>query len=257
MNLFVLAGTEDGRKLAMEFLKRGHDVLVSTLTDYGAEIAESQGLAVRYGALDEVQLKATLREQKSHALIDATHPYAQNIHSLAQRVSRESGIPYFRWERASGEYADHELLHFAKDLESAAHLASQLGKRIFLSTGSKNLRQWMEFPSLKECEVFVRVLPTAEVLKMCEEVGLKPHQIVAAQGPFTQKFNEALWEQLRIDVVITKESGSIGGTDEKVQACLQLKIPVIILERPENTEIEKFIPSYGMEDFVRKVEERF
>jgi precorrin-6A/cobalt-precorrin-6A reductase len=88
------------------------------------------------------------------------------------------------------------------------------------------------------------------------------------QGPFTQKFNEALWEQLKIDVVITKESGSIGGTEEKVQACLNLKIPVIILERPEARGIDasalKFTETTSggglnrcktnFEDFVRKVE---
>lgn len=262
MNFFILAGTEDGRELASELQKRGHQVLVSTLTEYGAEIAEQQGLKVRSGALDENSLRRILQEQEISGLIDATHPYAQNIHSLARRITSECGLPYFRWERPLGEYPHHPLIRFTSNLEEAAQLATQLGKRIFLSTGSKNLNEWLAQPVLKNCEIFVRVLPTTQVLSQCEDLGLKPYQIIAMQGPFTQKFNEALWEQLKIDVVISKESGSIGGTDEKVQACLLLGIPVIILERPqsietgsEDVENNTQVMPATLEDFIRKVEE--
>lgn len=76
MNLLVLAGTEDGRRLASELEARGHQVWVSTLTEYGAQIAEAQGLHTRYGALDEVGLLSLLKQKSFTALIDATHPLA-------------------------------------------------------------------------------------------------------------------------------------------------------------------------------------
>jgi precorrin-6A/cobalt-precorrin-6A reductase len=260
MNLMVLAGTEDGRLLAVEFQKRGHDVLVSTLTEYGAEISKGQGLKTRSGALEELEFKGILKEHEINALIDATHPYAQNISVLAQSVSTKCGIPCFRWERPLGAYPDDPLIHYVRDICSAASLASRIGKRIFLSTGSRNLKRWMSAPEFKECELFVRVLPTSQVLTQCEDVGLKPYQIIGMQGPFTQKFNEVLWEQLNIDVVITKESGLIGGVEEKVQACLALKIPVIILERPRGENISSNL-NLGNDDscieaFIRKVEEK-
>lgn len=277
MKLMVLAGTEDGRKLAALLQERGHEILVSTLTEYGAEIAHGQGLKARSGALSELELKTILQEQEITALIDATHPYAQNIRVLAQKVARETGIPYFRWERPQGQYPEHPLIHFVPDLETAAALAGRLGKRIFLSTGSRNLPQWLSLPELKDCEIFVRVLPTAAVLQQCEELGLKPAQITAMQGPFSQQFNEALWQQLKIEVVISKESGAIGGTDEKVQACLNLDIPIIILERPQeestsgqarsgesgnpddsllnNSQLNNSELKGLFQDFIRKVEE--
>ncbi|WP_019849771.1 precorrin-6A reductase [Desulfitobacterium sp. PCE1] len=259
MRLFILAGTEDGRELAFELQKHGHEVLVSTLTEYGAEIAERQGLRTCSGALDEHSMERILQEQAIHALIDATHPYAQNIRNLARCVAGKCNLPYFRWERSSGDYPVHPLLHFASNLEDAARLAAQLGKRVFLSTGSKNLRDWVGMSELNDCELYVRVLPTSHVLKQCEEAGLKPYQIIAMQGPFTQKFNEGLWEQLKIDVVITKDSGAIGGTDEKVQACLQLNIPVIVLERPREAQPQLAAEenTLTIEDFIRKVEESF
>ncbi|MEL1134591.1 precorrin-6A reductase [Desulfitobacterium sp. THU1] len=262
MNLLILAGTEDGRELASAFQKRGHQVLVSTLTEYGAEIALQQGLTARAGALDEDSLRRILREQEIDALIDATHPYAQAIHGLGQRIASECDHPYFRWERPLGEYPRHRLIHSAPTLEDAAEKAAQLGRRVFLSTGSKNLSQWLAIPVLQDCELFVRVLPTAQVLSQCEASGLKPYQIIAMQGPFTQKFNEALWEQMKIEVVISKESGSIGGIEEKVQACLKLGIPIILLERPASAHPElnsdenkpQIMPT-TVEDFIRKVED--
>jgi precorrin-6A/cobalt-precorrin-6A reductase len=89
-------------------------------------------------------------------------------------------------------------------------------------------------------------------LYQCEALGFKPYQIVAAQGPFTQRFNEALWEQLKIDVVISKESGKVGGTDEKIKACLELGIPIIVLQRPQS---KKYDTVQTMEEFLNRVEE--
>ncbi|TWH57788.1 cobalt-precorrin 6A reductase [Desulfitobacterium sp. LBE] len=259
MRLFVLAGTEDGRELALALQERGHEVLVSTLTEYGAELAERQGLSTCSGALDQDSLMKILQEKAMHGLIDATHPYAQNIRNLARHVAGECNLPYFRWERPSGAYLVHPLLYFASTIEESARLAAQQGKRVFLSTGSKNLRDWMESPELKNCELYVRVLPTSQVLSQCEEAGLKPYQIIAMQGPFSQRFNEGLWDQLNIDVVITKDSGTVGGTDEKVQACLQLGIPIIVLKRPQEA-----LPGMAAEEntatiekFMRKVEKHF
>lgn len=272
MNLLVLAGTEDGRRLAGELKTRGHRIWVSTLTEYGAQIAESQGLRTRHGALDEEKLLDLFKQNKIDGLIDATHPYAEKIHDLARRVSNTAGILYFRWERPKIVSEASPLVHWASGIVQAGEIACQLGQRIFLSTGSKNLKDWFGLPGFKEKEVFVRVLPSVEVLQQCEVLELKPYQIIAAQGPFTERFNEALWEQLQIDVVITKESGKTGGTEEKIKACLNLGIPVIVLERPgsedsgqkspqnleKNSELSlpvDLVPEETMKEFLRRVEE--
>lgn len=252
MNLFVLAGTEDGRQLAGELELRGHHVWVSTLTEYGAQIAEAQGLQTRYGALDKAKFIALIQQNSIVGLIDATHPYAEKIHQLARNVSEEVGIPYFRWERPKIVQETSPLIHWAADFAEAGALACRLGQRIFLTTGSKKLKDWLELPGFKEREIFARVLPRSEVLLQCESLGLKPYQIIAAQGPFSQRFNEALWEQLKIDIVITKESGQVGGTNEKIKACLNLEIPIIILERPRS---ECAVISKTMDDLLNRVEE--
>jgi precorrin-6A/cobalt-precorrin-6A reductase len=244
MKYLVLAGTSDGRLLAEELQARGHEVMLSALTDYGAEIAQTAGLEARCGALNQESFLLLLRRESFTAVIDATHPFAVQIRGLAQSVCLQTGTPNFRWQRDSLQDLSHPLLHWQNDIASAAADAAQLGKRILLTTGSKTLPLWLADPELVSKTLFVRVLPTSAILRQCEALGLKPFQIIAAQGPFSQAWNEAIIRQLAIDVVVAKDSGRAGGTLEKIQACLNLQVPLVLLRRLEETSsltLTKFI----------------
>lgn len=256
MRLLVLAGTEDGRELAEALKLCGYDVLVSALTAYGADLALEQGLQARYGAMDAQTLADLLKVGSFAALVDATHPYALQIKEMAQKVCKALAIPYLRWERLSLDLEKHPLLHWAENIPMAAQIAAELGQRIFLTTGSNSLPEWLYLPFLKNKELYIRVLPTSQVLERCESLGFKPKQIIAAQGPFSQEWDEAMFKQLGIEVVIAKESGKVGGTLEKVQACLSLQIPLVILKRPlVQTNDTQTLKASTIEELIKKLEE--
>ena len=80
--------------------------------------------------------------------------------------------------------------------------------------------------------MIARVLPTAEVIGLCEDLGLAPDQIVALQGPFSAALNRELFLRYEAEVIITKNSGTLGGTDTKVQAAAELGLPLIVIDRP-------------------------
>jgi len=255
VRLLVLAGTEDGRELADALKQRGHEVLVSTLTAYGADLAQVQGLNARSGAMDAESLTELLTAGSAvEALVDATHPYAVRVKEMAKKVCGDLGIPYLRWERSALEIADHPLIHWAEDLSSAAQIAAELGQRILLTTGSNGLPEWVSLLDRNNKLLYIRVLPTAEVLKRCEELGFKPFQIIAAQGPFSQAWDEAMFKQLKIEVVVAKESGKVGGTFEKVQACLSLNIPLVIIKRPV---VEKNLKNITVTQFIKQMEDNY
>jgi len=245
VKLLVLAGTEDGRELAAALKRRGHDILVSTLTSYGADLAQEQGLQVRSGAMDAQSMVELLVDGGFAAIVDATHPYALRVKELAKAACEERSIPYLPWHRSSLELENHPLIHWAANIANAALIAAELGQRILLTTGSNALPEWVSLLSSQEKNLFIRVLPTSEVLARCEHLGFKPNQIIAAQGPFSQEWDEAMCKQLKIDVVVTKESGKVGGTLEKVQACQHLNIPLVILKRPmtdgQDSSLSQFI----------------
>jgi len=250
VKLLVLAGTEDGRELADALRILGHDILVSTVTPYGADLAAAQGLQVRSGAMDAHALVDLIEGGGFAAIVDATHPYAVRVKEMAKTVCEERSLPYLRWQRSSLKLETDPLIHWAEDISTAALIAAELGHRILLTTGSNGLPEWVSLPSLHDKRLYVRVLPTSEVLARCEALGFKPNQIIAAQGPFSQEWDEAMFKQLKIDVVVTKESGKVGGTLEKVQACRHLTIPLVILKRPVNEGQDR-----SLSEFIKHLEE--
>ncbi len=229
--ILVLAGTEDGRELAGFLLSRGFDVTASVVSSYGRELLERyDGLKINARALDEKELAAYIDEHSIEAVVDASHPYAANVSLNAMKVCREKKLPCIRYERGDHELT-YEKIYHANNYETAADMASKLGRIIFLTTGSRSLRIFVE--RLSDCTVIARVLPTAAVLTECERLGLTPKNIVAMLGPFNRELNVEMFRQFRAEVIVTKNSGSIGGLDEKIEAAAQLNLPVVMIDRPK------------------------
>ena len=102
-------------------------------------------------------------------------------------------------------------------------------KRILIGTGSKNLAKYRE--NLPEIELFPRVLPTSEVIIECEKLGFNADNIIAMKGPFSKDMNVEMIKHYDIDLMLTKESGAAGGFLEKIDACEECGIDVLVLKR--------------------------
>ena len=85
---------------------------------------------------------------------------------------------------------------------------------------------------LPDSRIVVRVLPTSEVLKGCEELGLVPDQIDAIKAPFSKECNKELLARSKAEVFVSKESGNIGGIREKIEGCQELGMDCVIISRP-------------------------
>ena len=232
MKIFLTAGTEDGRKLAEFLTRHGHNVTVSVVSEYGKKILQQYNdIEINDKSLNAAELTENLRG-KFDILVDATHPYAVNVSQNAIDACKSAEIPYIRFERPEVEVNDENIFK-VDGYASAAIKAAELGKNIFITTGSRNLKKFIESPALKDCNLTVRILPTAEVLKECESYGLTPKQIIAMQGPFTTELNAETFKHCRADVIITKNSGKVGGADTKLAAAKILNLPVVMIDRPK------------------------
>lgn len=230
--IFLIAGTEDGRKLA-EFLSgKNFDVTASVVSDYGRKLLETcANVKINDKPLDRDELEKILREDKFCALVDASHPYAKNISANAIDATASAQIDYIRYERAEVDDFAYEKIYHVDSYEAAALKARELGKNIYLTTGSRNLKTFVDL--LKDCNVTARILPTAEVLTQCESLGLTPKQIVAMQGRFSTELNVELFKHAAADVIVTKDGGLIGGADTKLEAAKLLGLPVVMIDRPK------------------------
>ena len=227
--IFLIAGTQDGRELAELLLKSGLEVTASVVSDYGRKLLETcAGIKINDKPLDENELEKILREGDFKFLIDASHPYAKNISANAISAAQAAQVFYIRYERAEINFS-YEKIFTVDSYEAAALKAAELGKNIYLTTGSRNLKIFADL--LKDCNLTVRILPTAEVLSQCETLGLSPKQIVAMQGPFSTELNVELFKHAGAEVIVTKNSGQIGGVDTKLAAAEILNLPVVMINR--------------------------
>jgi precorrin-3B C17-methyltransferase len=169
----------------------------------------------------------------SHArvIVDATHPYAQQMSEQLIGLSRELDIPYLRYERPSTLDPKTSLL--CGSVEEAAERAVAMGRRIFLATGSKDLATFLNSRTGGQREWFVRITPEPALVRRAIDLGIPRDHILAMQGPFSEAFNTALWRDQRIDCVVTKDSGEAGGFSAKARAAAALNIPLLVIRRPQ------------------------
>ena len=102
-----------------------------------------------------------------------------------------------------------------------------------MTTGSKTLATFVGAKALEGKEIWARVLPTSNVIKMCEDLGMRAKYILALQGPFSYEMNLAMIHDYHADVMVTKNSGLIGGSDTKLKAAMDAGISVIVIDKPK------------------------
>ena len=82
--IWIIGGTKDSRSILDEVLKvREDEIIVSTATEYGGklleDVAKNEKVHVLSERLNVLQIESMILEKKIDLIIDASHPYAQNI----------------------------------------------------------------------------------------------------------------------------------------------------------------------------------
>ncbi len=232
--ILVLAGTGEGRRVALALAGAGERVLVSTATVYGAELlGEGFRGEVSSGPLDLEAMLRLIRRRGVQKVVDATHPFAVEVSVTAREASRLAAIPYERlererWAAETGETEGGVIS--AAGIGPALQLAAEIEGTIFLATGSNTLERYTA--TLGPDRLVVRILPLLPSLEKCLRLGLSPGRIIAMQGPFDEELNRLLFRRYGASLVISKDSGPAGGTPEKVRAARSLGIPIILIAPP-------------------------
>jgi precorrin-6A/cobalt-precorrin-6A reductase len=231
--ILVLAGTQDGRELAETLAEAGRKVMISVVSNYAKELIHNGNITINARPLDRIQLMDLIQCNQITAIVDASHPYAVNASVNAMEACAQTGIQYIRYERPLIALPAYSRLHLVHDYATAAKTAAALGKVVFLTTGSRRLDTFKAEPMLTQHRLIARVLPDPSVLLECTRLGFKPSDIIAMQGPFSHELNVALFKEYQAEVIVTKNSGSLGGSDTKITAAVALHLPIVIIDRPK------------------------
>ncbi len=251
--VWVFSGTSDGNALAADLASRHGPIVVSTASEYGAEIVREQcpGVSVWAGRQGVESRRRALLESGARVIVDATHPYAQQISEQLIGLAGQLGIPYLRYERPST--LDPKAALLCESVSAAAERAIAAGRRIFLATGSKDLATFLQAPNAEQREWFVRITPEPALIRRALGLGIPRNRILAMQGPFSEAFNSALWRDQRIDCVVTKDSGEAGGFSAKVRAAGSLGIPLLVIQRPRITYPHLATDFNGVSEHLRSL----
>ena len=232
--ILVLSGTGDGRSIIKELVQKGYMVLATAATTYGGQLLDETGASETVARpLNEQEMFNLIADRGIKALIDITHPYAEAVSQMAVKVCEETALPYIRYERQEIQLPKHPLIIHTADYRLAAEKAMLMGETVFLTTGSKTLNIFIQAAYSHKRRVIARVLPHPKVLQHCLDLGLTPADIVAMQGPFTKEMNLSMLRHYHASVLVTKNSGTVGGLPSKVEAALELQITVVIVDRPK------------------------
>ncbi|MGJ7919230.1 precorrin-6A reductase [Neobacillus sp. LXY-4] len=230
--ILVLAGTSDARNLALKIKEAGYPLIATVVTENAAKELQQVGIDVRVGRLTAVEMTSFIEEKAVQAVVDASHPFAEEASRNAMSAAENAGVPYIRYERESQVY-QYEKLTVVESYEEAAEAAARKKGVIMLTTGSKTLQIFTEkLLGIPDVRLIARMLPRIDNLEKCESLGLPQKNIIAIQGPFTKEFDKALYKQYGVTLMVTKESGQIGSVDEKIAAAQELGIETILISRP-------------------------
>lgn len=223
--LLILGGTGEGAELARAACLRYGDGLevISSLAGRVERPGPLPG-RVRIGGFGGVAgLAEFLRRAAVDAVIDATHPFAARISANADAACAAAGVPRLVLARPPWVRQEHDRWVEVDDMEEAAQVLPQIGRRALLTVGGNELAAFA-----RACGVWflVRLVePPAGPLP------LGRYDVTVGKGPFTVDDERRLLAERWIDVVVTKASGG-EATIAKITAARETGLPVLMVRRP-------------------------
>ena len=234
--ILVFGGTTEGRKAVEVLEEAGTTYYYSTRSD-GQKVDLVHGVHLT-GGMDVPEMIACCKEHDIRLIVDAAHPFAEDLHRNLLFLAKHIQAPIIRYDRI---YPPHDSdLIWCKDYkEAVSQLEAHGVDRLLALTGVNTIWKLRPFwedhesedwrnPVMKH-ECWFRILNrrASKILAMLNR--FPEERLVYYENDDTSK----LIEELSPDAIITKESGLSGGFTEKVEAARQTGIKIFVVERPD------------------------
>ena len=224
MRVLILGGTTEASALAK--LIAGDARFDATLSLAGrTRSPRAQPIATRTGGFGGADALAQwLRDGKIEAVIDATHPYADQISANAVSACRQTHVPLASIVRPPWQAVPGDKWQSVPSTEAAAVALGSAGRRVFLSLGRQELAAFTTAP---QHHYLARSVDRPQGIALPPDI-----RFILARGPFEPAAEERLLADERIDVIVSKNSGG-EAIYAKIAAARSLGLPVVMIERPD------------------------
>lgn len=223
--ILILGGTTEASTLIKSCMDQDSLTLILSLAGVTKNPVLPPNVFTRVGGFGGViKMAEWIIENQIDKVVDATHPFAQQITRNAYQATQIAKVPYLRLERPAWHRDTDDLWQEVAKVQDAVLALGSQSLRVFATIGRKELL------SFKECtishEYWIRSVDRPEEIYIPQKAHL-----IQAKGPFSEEDEIAFLKQHQIERIVSKNSG--GKTIyAKISAARKLHIPVIMIQRP-------------------------
>jgi precorrin-6A/cobalt-precorrin-6A reductase len=228
--ILLLGGTTEAREIADVLAKCTESDAMISLAGRTSIHAKFQ-IPVRIGGFGGAEgLAVFLRENAFDLLINATHPYADQMWRNAIDAARLADVPLVAFHRPPWTPTMGDRWTQVDGVAGAiATLGRRKARNVFLPLGHKEL---VKFEAVPRHRYLIRAIETFD-----PPLKLPKASYIKARPPFDKASELELLKKHEIDVMIVKNSGG-SVSYAKIVAARELGIEVIVISRPFVPEIE-------------------
>ena len=252
--ILVFGGTTEGRRAVEVLEEAGTTYYYSTLSD-GQKIDLVHGVHLT-GGMEVPEMIACCREHDIRLIVDAAHPFAEDLHRNLLFLAKHIQAPIIRYNRIYPPH-DNDLI-WCKDFDDAIHqLEENHVERLLALTGVGTIGRLSAFWK-KHDTCWFRILNRRASHFVAKANRFPEERLVYYETDDTSD----LIRDLHPQAIITKESGLSGGFTEKVEAARQAGVKVFVVERPDypphtpnpqNVHIDYVNGPYGLRRAIEKL----
>ncbi|GHC28669.1 cobalt-precorrin-6A reductase [Aidingimonas halophila] len=222
MKVLILGGTTEASTLASALAARS----IPALFSYAGRVAKPrpQPLPTRVGGFGGVEgLAAFLAKERITHLVDATHPFAEQMSRNAVSAAALDDIDVIALTRPPWAPLAGDRWTRVTSVAAAVNTLTGPPQRVLLAIGRMHLADFAAQPQHRY------------LLRLVDRPNTPPplpdHRVIIDRGPFTLEDDLAMLQAHGVERLVCKNAGGTGAV-AKLTAARQLDLPVVMIERP-------------------------
>lgn len=246
--ILILGGTTEGRLAANTLDESGNPFYYSTRGNE-QEVSLHHGIRLQ-GGMDAGAMKQFCRQKGIRLLVDAAHPFAEELHRNVATVGQRLQIPVIRLERIYPPRTACHVIWCAGYDEAVKKIQQSHPASLLLLTGVQSIARLAALWKDENIRCHCRILDRDSSRLLADRQGFPRERLCYYHEGEDERI---VMEQLHPEAIILKESGLSGGFKEKVEVATSLGIQVFAIQRPLLPP--SFITVTGRHGLRRQVEQ--
>ena len=226
--ILIFGGTTEGRRAATLVSTAMKPFFYSTRTKN--HLDETSYIQTLSGEMQEGDILSFCKANDIRLIIDASHPFARNLHDNISTAAKQLSIPTIRYDRFTEKVCDDKVSYFPSLEDTVSSIAGSSYKNIVALTGVSSASRLL--PLLDQHKVYLRIMDKPSSWQVIEECAFPKEQIILFNEELGVKSEEFFSSLINPELIIIKENGAAGGFGEKVDLAKRLGIDLFIIERP-------------------------